>query len=68
MTFEQAKENYHTDPHFKALVDTLCSHILNLETTPSELRAAVMFAAIKVDSMRIKPMFMGKENDHESSL
>lgn len=44
-----ATERYHRDPAFARLVDTLESLIYKAEYTPSELREAVILAAIRVN-------------------
>ena len=55
---DRTYRDYENDPQFRILVDTLYSMMQNLQTTPSELRAAVMCAAIKLENGRIKPPLM----------
>ena len=50
-----AEERYQNDPTFHALVDTLHNQIVNAQFTPSELREAVMLAAIKYEMTHARP-------------
>ena len=48
---------YLHDPEFKAVVDMLLYHLHRADFTPSELRKAVVLAAIKYESQKIPPRF-----------
>jgi hypothetical protein len=45
------EERYHRDPHFRTLVDVLTQQIIECNYSPTELREAVMLAAIHYDQM-----------------
>lgn len=54
--------DYEHDPQFRSLVDMLASMIINLETTPAELRQAVIAASILVERQRgPAPVFRGED-------
>lgn len=55
---DRTYRDYENDPQFRLLVDTLYLMMQNLQTTPSELRAAVMCAAIKLENGRVTPPMM----------
>jgi hypothetical protein len=55
------REKYHNDPSYRNLVSTLESLIYRAEFTPSEIREAAMFAAIRYESMRPRPYFIDPE-------
>lgn len=42
---------YQNDQRFRKLVDSILSHILKADFTPSEMRAAAMIASIKFEQM-----------------
>lgn len=46
---KKMRERYENDPNFHTMVNLFVNAINNLEMTPSEIREAAMFAAIKVD-------------------
>ena len=52
-----AKERYTRDPQFHHIVDMLESLLHKAEYTPSELREAVMLAAIHYEAKHIQPMY-----------
>lgn len=58
MTLERTYRDYENDPQFRQLVDLMLYHLVNLHATPSELRAAVMCAAIKLENGRVTPPMM----------
>jgi hypothetical protein len=47
-----AEDRYFHDPTFHALVDSMVDAIINLRLTPSELRDAAMYAAIRFEIYR----------------
>lgn len=49
MNLKSAQDRYENDPVFYRLVKTMESAIEKLELTPSEIRAAAMVAAIRVE-------------------
>jgi hypothetical protein len=51
------QERYHRDPQFHHLVDTLFQQIIVSNFTPTELREAVMLAAIKYENQTIRRSF-----------
>lgn len=55
ITMEKAAEAYASDPEFRRVVDTLIAAMLEMQYTPMELRAAAMFAAIRVENERVRP-------------
>ena len=53
---------YSEDPHFRILVDTFTSLLWNGEYTGSEIRQAAIYAMMKVELMRIRPMLFDPNN------
>ena len=58
---------YLHDPDFHALVDMLLCHMHGADFTPSELRKAVLLAAIKFERARPPPVFRIGESDFRSA-
>jgi hypothetical protein len=58
-----AQERYMRDPMFKTLVDQLFHQLSLSNYTPTELREAVMLAAVRYESMTIRPMFYGPNDE-----
>lgn len=52
LTVESARELYEHDPEFRALVISMETAIERLQFTPSELRAAAVYAAIRREERR----------------
>ncbi len=52
------RERYKRDPHFRVLVDTLYSQLAAANYTPTELREAVMLAAIVHEDYRPRRYFL----------
>ncbi len=52
-----AKERYREDPVFHAIVDMLLRELRRSQFTPTELREAVMLAAIIHESETVQPLF-----------
>jgi len=50
-----AEERYQSDPEFHSLVDLIYQFIEKTQFTPSELREAVMLAAIRYEMTRTYP-------------
>lgn len=50
------EQRYRDDPQFHALVDTMYASICALNYTPSEMRDAVMLAALKYDLTHLRTM------------
>lgn len=55
MTFEQ---RYNSDPTLHAIVDMMSAAIERLQLTPSEMREAAIFACIRVEQRRMRPMLI----------
>ena len=53
---DSVADRYQSDPCFRVLVDTFCSLLWNGKYSPSELRQASIFAATRVECMRIRPL------------
>jgi hypothetical protein len=51
------RERYMFDPEFHSIVDMLESMLHKTQFTPTELREAVMLAAIKYEGKTIKPLY-----------
>lgn len=60
------KEKYLNDADYHALVTMLEGFIHRAQFTPSELREAAVYACIRYESGRVKPMFIpfAKEPDN----
>lgn len=56
MNIRQAEKKYLNDPYFKQVVDLLVSQVIQLKTSPSELREMAMFAAIRAESLAVRPI------------
>jgi len=56
------EEKYLNDPSYKMLVDTLLHQIIQAHFTPSEIREAAVYAAIRYEQIRIKPRHIFTEN------
>lgn len=54
--FEDAKRAYQNDPVYKNFVDAIYSMIEQLQMTPSEIRAATMFACYRHEMITVKPI------------
>jgi hypothetical protein len=59
---ESAAQKYVDDPHYRILVDTMTGLLWNGDYTPSEIRQAAIFAAMKVEATRIRPMIFDPDN------
>ena len=57
-----AAEKYVTDPSFHALVDVFTGVLWRGEYTASEIREAAIFAAMKVENVRIRPLIFDPNN------
>lgn len=55
------RERYHSDPHFKALVDIMVSHIEACSYTPTEMREAAILASILYQQSKPAPYPMELE-------
>lgn len=51
-------ERYHTDAHFRQLVDMLYIAVEQAQFTPTEIREAVMLAQIKFEELHIRPLIV----------
>jgi hypothetical protein len=49
----EAERAYRNDPSFHAIVDCISKWIIEMHVTPAEARAAAMYAAIRVENMRV---------------
>lgn len=54
-------DRYHNDPVFHQLVDTMYSMIVNLKTTPTEIREAAMFAQLKFEMENPRPITISED-------
>jgi hypothetical protein len=57
-------ERYQRDPAFRVLVDQLMYQIRECNYTPTELREAVIFAAIEVENTTLRKRFVLPEGDY----
>jgi hypothetical protein len=56
---DRARDHYHNDPTYHAMVDLLRYHIEALDMAPSEVREAAMFACLMVEERRpVHPYFI----------
>jgi hypothetical protein len=55
-------QKYNDDAHFRVLVDTFTAMLWDGKYTVSELRSAAIFAAMQVESIRIRPMLFDPNN------
>lgn len=62
LTHERAREMYHNDPEFRHLVSVLRESMSRLQFTPSEMRAAVTFAAVQAEMERPPEIVLSREN------
>ena len=63
-----ASERYMRDPEFKNLVDTIYHFMETLQLTPTEIREAVGLAAVKFESLNIRPILLSKEEISKYNL
>ena len=59
---ESTAKKYNDDPHFRLLVDTFTNMLWDGAYTISELRKAAIFAAMRVEATRIRPMLFDPNN------
>ena len=59
---DSAAEKYKTDAHFRVLVDTFSAMYEGGQFTPSELREAAIYAALRVECRRIRPLIFDPNN------
>ena len=59
---DSAAQKYRDDLDFRVLVDTMMSLLWNGKYTHSELRQAAIFAAMKVEAVRIRPLIFDPNN------
>ena len=60
--YEQAKLKYMSDPVFHTIVDMMYSAIAKMDYSPTELRQAAMFAAIKFEHENVRhSMIVGND-------
>ena len=59
---DSAAQKYQDDAHFRVLVDTLTSLLWNGDYGYSEIRQAAIFAAMKVEAVRIQPLIFDPNN------
>lgn len=62
MKLKTPVERYNNDPHFRNLVKYMEALIHQAQFTPSELREAVMLAAINYEMSRLSTVFMENDN------
>lgn len=56
MNYQEQKERYHNDPEFYFLVNTIHAFLMEGNFTVSELKDAVIFAGIKFETERVRPI------------
>ena len=62
MDRRSAEERFQNDPHFRALVQTMEAAYQALQFTPSEMREAAMFAAVRVEERVVRhPLYINRE-------
>lgn len=54
--YKRLQDRYFNDPQFYTLVNVLTQQIEQLNFTPSEIRDAAMFAAIRFELFNAKPV------------
>ena len=59
---DSAAQKYVDDPHFRTLVDVFTNFLWNGQYTASEIRQACIFAAMKVEAIRIRPLIFDPDN------
>ncbi len=59
---ESTAKKYNDDFHFRLLVDTFTNMLWDGVYTISELRKAAIFAAMRVEATRIRPMLFDPDN------
>lgn len=64
--FKKLEERYRNDATFHAMVNALYQQIELLNLTPSEIREAAMFAAIKFEMVHARPIMMGRKQPWET--
>lgn len=57
MDWRSAEERYRNDQLFRALVDTMEKAYGSLQFTPSEMRNAAMYAALRFEQRTIRPIY-----------
>jgi len=60
---QSVEQRYYTDAKFHTLVDMMEKAINECQFTPSELREAAVYAAIRHEERRIQPTFPFKLHD-----
>lgn len=56
------EERYHRDPLFRSLVDVITHYIASCTFTPTELREAVILAAIRYERVATRPVVYHEGN------
>jgi len=59
----EPRERYERDPSYRALVDSLMSAIHQAQYTPTELREAVILAAIRYEERFPRPIIMVRKDE-----
>ena len=60
--YEQARLKYMSDPIFHAIVEMMYAGIAKMDYSPTELRQAAMFAAIKFEQENVRhSMIVGND-------
>lgn len=65
---DRLQERYESDPAFHAMVDQCEALIAKLQLTPSELREAVMFAALRYDMKNPQPIMLFRDESGALSM
>ncbi len=60
MNRQSAEDRYQNDPEFHALVTTMEAAYERLQFTPSEMREAAVYAAIRVEQRTMRPVLMDR--------
>ena len=59
---EDVKQKYDTDNEFRMLVDMMMALIAKAQFTPSEIRQAAMYAAIRYEMYHSRPAIYHPQN------
>ena len=56
------QERYEQDNHFRVLVDVLTAYVYEGNFTPSELRAAAVFACVRYEMLNVRKSYIIPEH------
>lgn len=58
MIYEKMNQRYHHDPEIATVVHALMNLLERAQLTPAELREVAMYAAVRFEQTRLRPIFM----------